>query len=220
MERDSVICPVKLETTTDLETVDNECLSCDLGSVSEAQFVPHFNDGQEDPKTYQYTESPSDNMFSSSDLVPLTAAHSEDVPSQSYQGGSSSAEPVVESPSDNFGQEHVDMSPFRSKDKSTRIMYQCDDRLYQIKKLHHFKEHRMIHTGEKSHSCDQCSYKAAYMSVLMRLEHVDNFTIPDSLAVRAIQNEPFRTEDPCPEFKVGTTNQAFNQFLKQGLHIF
>ena len=32
----------------------------------------------------------------------LTAVHSEDVPSKSYQGGSSSAEPVVEIPSDNF----------------------------------------------------------------------------------------------------------------------
>ena len=117
MERDSVTCPVKLETTIDfkLETVDNECLSCDLGNVSEAQSVPHSNDGQENPKS---TETPPDNMFSSSDLVPLTAAHSENVPSQSYQGGSSSAELVVESPSDNFDQEQVDKKPSRFKDKS------------------------------------------------------------------------------------------------------
>ena len=59
MERDSVTCPVKLETTTDfkLETVDNECLSCELGSVSEAQSLLDFNDGLEDPKTYQCTET-------------------------------------------------------------------------------------------------------------------------------------------------------------------
>ena len=53
MERDSVTFPVKLKTTIDfkLETVDNECLSCDLGSVSEAQSLPHFNDGEEVPET-------------------------------------------------------------------------------------------------------------------------------------------------------------------------
>ena len=83
MERDSVTCPVKLKTTTDFElkTVDNECLSCDLGSVSEAQYVPHSNYGQENPNSYQCIETPPDNIFSPSDLVPLTAAHSEDVPS-------------------------------------------------------------------------------------------------------------------------------------------
>ena len=43
MERDSVTCPVKLETTTDLKSVVYECLSCDLGSASEAQSVPHSN---------------------------------------------------------------------------------------------------------------------------------------------------------------------------------
>ena len=79
MKRDSVTCPIKQETKTDfkLETVDNECVSCDLGSVTEAQSVPHFNNNKEDPETCQYTETPSDNIFSSSDRVPLTAAHSE-----------------------------------------------------------------------------------------------------------------------------------------------
>ena len=62
MERDSVTCSVKLETTTDfkLETVDNECLSCDLGSVTEAQSVPHFNGGKEDPETCKSAETPPD----------------------------------------------------------------------------------------------------------------------------------------------------------------
>ena len=70
MERDPVTCPVKLETTTDfkLETVDNECLSCDLGSVSKAQSVPQFNDDKEDPETCQSTETPPDSIFTSSDL--------------------------------------------------------------------------------------------------------------------------------------------------------
>ena len=75
MDRDSVTCPVKPETTTDfkLETVDNECLSCDLGSASEAQSVPHSNDRQEDlNKTYQSAETPPDDIFSSSDFVPTT----------------------------------------------------------------------------------------------------------------------------------------------------
>ena len=150
MERDSVTCPVKLETRTDLETVDNECLSCDLGSVSKAQSVPHSNKSLEDPETYQFAESPPDSIFSSCDLVPLTAAHSEDIPSQSYQGCSSSAELVVESPSDNFDQEQVDKSPSRSKDCS-----------YQTKKLQHFKVYRIQHTGEKRYSCKQCAYKTA-----------------------------------------------------------
>ena len=168
MERDSVTCPVKLETTDFkllLETVDNECLSCDSGSVSKAQSVPHFNDGQEDSETYQYTETPSGNMFLSSDLVPLTAAHLEDVPSQSYQEGSSSPEPVVESLSDNFDQQQVDKSPSRSKDKSAG-KYQCKHCSYQTDKLHHFKVHKMIHTGEKPYSCEQCAYKADYKSHL------------------------------------------------------
>ena len=61
MERDSVTCPVKLETTDfQLETVDNECLSCDLGSVTEAQSVPHFNDGEEVPETCKSAETPPD----------------------------------------------------------------------------------------------------------------------------------------------------------------
>ena len=159
MERDSVTCPVKLETTDfKLETVDNECLSCDSGSVSKAQSVPHFNDGQEDSETYQYTETPSGNMFLSSDLVPLTAAHLEDVPSQSYQEGSSSPEPVVESPSDNSDQQQVDKSPSRSKDKSTG-KYQSEECSYQTKNLHHVKAHRIIHIGEKLFSCEQCAYK-------------------------------------------------------------
>ena len=144
MERDSVTFPVKLKT------VDNECLSCDLGSVSEAQSVPHSNDGQEALKPYQCTETTPDNIFSFCDRVPLTAAHSEDVPSQSYQGCSSSAELVVESPSDNFDQEQVDKSPSRSKDCS-----------YQTKKLQHFKVYRIQHTGEKRYSCKQCAYKTA-----------------------------------------------------------
>ena len=122
---------------------ENECLSCDLGSVSKAQSLPHSNDDEEDPKLYQCAESPSDCIFSSSDLVPLTGAHSEDVPSQSYQGGSSSAEPVVKSPFDNFDQEQVDKSPSRSKDKNTG-MYQCKHCFYQTEKLQHFKVHRMI----------------------------------------------------------------------------
>ena len=116
MERDSATCPVKLETTTDLETVDNECLSCDLGSVSKAQSVPHSNDRQENPKS---AETPPDNLFSSSDLVPLAAAHSEVGPSQSHSEGSSSAELVVESPSDNFDQDQVEMSTSRFKYWST-----------------------------------------------------------------------------------------------------
>ena len=164
MERDPVTCPVKLETTTDfkLETVDNECLSCDLGSVSKAQSVPQFNDDKEDPETCQSTETPPDSIFSSSDLVPLTAAHSEDVPSQSYQGGSSSAEPVAKSPSDNFDQEQSDKSPSRFRSKSSG-MYQCKVCVYQTKNVHHFKAHRMIHTArEKPYSCEKCAYKTAY----------------------------------------------------------
>ena len=160
MERDSVTCPVKLETTTDfkLETVENECLSCDSASVSEAQSVPHFNDGRKDPETCVSTETPPDNIFTFSDLVPVTAARSEDVPSQSYQGGSTSAKPVVESSSDNFGQKQVDKSPSRSKDKSTG-KYQSEECSYQTKNLHHVKAHRIIHIGEKLFSCEQCAYK-------------------------------------------------------------
>ena len=165
MERDSVTFPVKLETTTDLKSVVYECLSCDLGSASEAQSVPHSNDGREDPNSYQFAESRPDKIFSSSDLVPLTAAHSENVPSQSYQGGSSSAELVVESPSDNFDQEQVDKNPSRSKDKSTG-KFQCEDCHYQTKKLQHFKQHRMRHTGEKPYSCEKCAYKTARKSYL------------------------------------------------------
>ena len=113
MERDPVTFPVKLETTIDfkLETVDNKCLSCDLGSLSKAQSVPHSNDSQENPKS---AETPPDNLFSSSDLVLLAAAHSEDGPPQIYSEGSSSAEPVVESPSDNFDQDQVNPSPVSS----------------------------------------------------------------------------------------------------------
>ena len=90
--------------------------------------------------------------------MPLTAAHSEDVPSQSYQGGSSLAEPVVENLSDNLNQEQVDRSPYRSKDKNTG-MYQCEECSYQTEKLQHFKIHRMIHTEEKQYSCEQCAYQ-------------------------------------------------------------
>ena len=160
MERDSVTCPVKRETTTDLETLDNECLSCD-SSVSEAQSAPHSNKGLEDPETYQYTETSPGSIFLSSDLVPLTAAHLEDVPCQSYQGGSSSAEPVVKSPSDNFDQEQSDKSPSRFRSKSSG-MYQCEVCVYQTENVHHFKAHRMIHTGEKRYSCEKCAYKTAY----------------------------------------------------------
>ena len=180
MDRDSVTCPVKLETTDFkllLETVDNECLSCDSGSVSKAQSVPHFNDGQEDSETYQYTETPSGNMFLSSDLVPLTAAHLEDVPSQSYQGGSSSAELVVESPSDNFDQEQVDKNPSRSKDKSAG-KFQCEDCHYQTKKLQHFKQHRIIHTGEKPYSCEKCAFKTARKSYLKEHERIHSGVKP------------------------------------------
>ena len=176
MERDSATCPVKLETRTDLETVDNECLSCD-SSVSEAQSLHHFNDGQEDPKLYQCAESPPDCIFSSSDLVPLTAAHSEYVPSQSYQGGSSSAEPVVEIPSDNFDQEQSDKSPSRSKDMSAG-KYQCKHCSYQTDKLQHFKVHKMIHTGEKPYSCEQCAYKADYKSHLKVHERIHSGVKP------------------------------------------
>ena len=164
MKRDSVTCPIKLETKTDfkLETVDNECLSCDVGSVTEAQSVPHFNDDKEDPETCQYTETPFDNIFSFSDLVRLTAAHSEDYPSQSYQGGSSTAEPVVENSSDNFNQEQdIDKRPSRSKDKSTGV-YQCEVCAYQTKDSYQFKVHQMKHTGEKPYSCEQCAYRTAY----------------------------------------------------------
>ena len=161
MERDSVTFPVKLET------VDNECLSCD-SSVSEAQSVPHSNYGKGDPKTNQSAvQTPSDCIFSSSDRVPLTAAHSEDVPCQCYQGGSSSAEPVVESPSDNFGQEQVDRNPSRSKDKSAG-KYQCKHCSYQTEKLQHFKVHRVIHTGVKPFACKQCLYTTADSSHLSR----------------------------------------------------
>ena len=182
MERDSVTCPVKLETSTDfeLETVDNECFSCDLASVSEAQSVPTSNDGQEDLKTYQSAEKPPDDIFfifSSSDLVPLTAAHSENVPSQSYQGGSSSAEPIVESASDNFGQENFDKSPLRFNAKSSGT-YQCEDCSYKTKKLQYFEVHRMIHTGEKRYSCEQCAYKTAYKSNLVSHEHTHSEVKP------------------------------------------
>ena len=179
MERDSVTCPVKRETTTDfqLETVNNACLSCDLGSASEAQSLPHFNDGQEDPKPYQCAKSPPDCIFPSSDLVPLTAAHSEDVPLQSYQGGSSSAVLVVESPSDNFDQQQVDRSPSRSKDNSAG-KYQCKHCFYQTEKLQHFKVHRMIHTGEKPYLCEQCAYKADYKSHLKAHERIHSGVKP------------------------------------------
>ena len=177
MERDSVTFPVKLETTTDLKSVVYECLSCDLGSASEAQSVPHSNDGREDPNSYQFAESPPDKMFSSSDLVPLTAAHSENVPSQSYQGGSSSAELVVESPSDNFDQEQVDKNPSRSKDKRAG-KFQCEDCHYQTKKLQHFKQHRIIHTGEKPYSCEKCAYKTARKSYLKEHERTHSAVKP------------------------------------------
>ena len=177
MERDSVTFPVKLETTTDLKSVVYECLSCDLGSASEAQSVPHSNDGREDPNSYQFAESPPDKMFSSSDLVPLTAAHSENVPSQSYQGGSSSAELVVESPSDNFDQEQVDKNPSRSKDKSAG-KFQCEDCHYQTKKLQHFKQHRIIHTGEKPYSCEKCAFKTARKSYLKEHERIHSGVKP------------------------------------------
>ena len=174
MERDSVTCPVKLETTTDFETVDNACFTFDLASVSEAQSVPHSNDGQENPKS---AETLPDNMFSSSDLLPLAAAHSEDVPSQCYQGGSSSAELVVESPSDNFDQQQVDRSPSRSKYNSAG-KYQCKHCSYQTEKLQHFKVHRMIHTGEKPYSCEQCTFKANYKSHLKVHERIHSGVKP------------------------------------------
>ena len=161
IERDSVTCPAKLETSTDfkLETVDNECLSC--GSVSEAQPVPYSNDHQMDLKTYQCAEKPVEpplkDIFSSSDRVPLTAADSEDEPSQSYQGGSSSAEPVVESLSDNFDHERLDKSLSLSKYRSTG-MYHCEDCSYESSKLNPFKMHRMIHTGVKPFACKQCLF--------------------------------------------------------------
>ena len=70
MEKDSVTCPVKLKTTYfKLGTVDNECSSCDLVSASEAQSLLRFNTCQEDPQPYQFTESPPDDLFSSSDPV-------------------------------------------------------------------------------------------------------------------------------------------------------
>ena len=170
MKRDSVTCPVKLETTYfKLGTVDNECSSCDLVSASEAQSLLRFNTCQEDPQPYQFSESPPDDLFSSSDLVALTAAHSEDVPSQSYQGGSSSAEPVVESPSDNFDQEQVEMSPSRFKYWSTG-KYHCEDCSYETRTLNHFKVHRMIHTGEKRYLCKQCAYKTVYKLDLVNHE--------------------------------------------------
>ena len=157
--------------------MDNECLSCDSGSVSKAQSVPHSNDGREDPNSYQFAESPPDKMFSSSDLVPLTAAHLEDVPSQSYQEGSSSPEPVVESLSDDFDQQQVDKSPSRSKDKSAG-KYRCKHCSYQTDKLQHFKVHKMIHTGEKPYSCEQCAYKADYKSHLKVHERIHSGVKP------------------------------------------
>ena len=56
--------------------------------------------------------------------MPLTAAHSEDVPSQSYQGGSSLAEPVVENLSDNLNQEQVDRTPVTGVHIDLRIRIQ------------------------------------------------------------------------------------------------
>ena len=103
---------------------ENECLSCDLGSVSKAQSLPHSNDDEEDLKPYQSAESPLDCIFLSSDLVALTGAHSEDVPSQSYQGGSSLAEPVVENLSDNLNQEQVDRTPVTGVHIDLRIRIQ------------------------------------------------------------------------------------------------
>ena len=144
--------------------MDDECLSCGLGSVSEVQSVPHSNDHQMDLKTYQCAEKPVEppleDTFSSSDRVPLTTADSEDEPSQSYQGGSSSAELVVESLSDNFDHERLDKSLSLSKYWSTG-MYHCEDCSYESSKLNPFKIHRMIHTGVKPFACNQCLYTTA-----------------------------------------------------------
>ena len=83
----------------------------------------------------------------------------------------------MKSPSDNFGQEQVDRSPSRSKDKSAG-KYQCKHCFYQTEKLQHFKVHRMIHTGEKPYSCEQCAYKADYKSHLKVHERIHSGVKP------------------------------------------
>ena len=83
----------------------------------------------------------------------------------------------MESPSDNFDQEQVDKNPSRSKDKRAGN-FQCEDCHYQTKKLQHFKQHRIIHTGEKPYSCEKCAYKTARKSYLKEHERIHSGVKP------------------------------------------